>query len=149
MRPVEPDRHLPQALEPVGRHDQRDVVEAAFEESQRAAAELAVGSNQEEVTRQARLSEQTDKLIASRMTEIDGDKALEGQAIDEVYILGLLTAIVKEEEARNAALIEADRLVHELKHARDSFEQIRKENLQRVDSLPPPPAQKRAVGAAR
>jgi hypothetical protein len=83
------------------------------------------------------------------MAEINGEKALEGQAIDEVYILGLLTAIVKEEEARNAALIEADRLTHELKRTRDSFEQIRKENLLRVESLPAPPAQKRTVGAAR
>ena len=46
-------------------------------------------------------------------------------------------------------LIEADRLTHELKRTRDSFDQIRKENLQRVESLPAPPAQKRAVGAAR
>lgn len=113
------------------------------------AAELAVGSNQEEVARQARLSELTDKLIASRMAEIDGDKTLEGQPIDEAYVLGLLTAIVKEEEARNAALIEADRLTHELKHTRDSFEEIRKENLQRVESLPAAPAQKRTVGAVR
>lgn len=118
-------------------------------DQQLLAAELGVTSNQEEVARQAKLNDQTDKLIASRMAEINGDAALEGQAIDEVYILGLLTAIVKEEEARNAALIEADRLTHELKRTRDSFEQIRKENLLRVESLPAPPAQKRAVGAAR
>jgi hypothetical protein len=118
-------------------------------DQQLLAAELDLASNQEEVIRQAKLNEQTDKLIASRMAEINGDKALEGQPIDEVYILGLLTAIVKEEEDRNAALIEADRLTHELKRTRDSFEQIRKENLLRVESLPAPPAQKRTVGAAR
>jgi hypothetical protein len=121
----------------------------AMLDQQLLAADIAVASNKEEVDRQAKLSAQTDKLIASRMAEIDGDKALEGQPIDEAYILGLLTAIVKEEEARNAALIEADRLTHELKRTRDSFEQIRKENLQRVDALPGPPAQKPAVGAAR
>ena len=121
----------------------------AMLDQQLLGAELAVGSNQDEVVRQAKLSEQSDKLIASRVTEINGDPALQGQPIDDVYILGLLSAIVKEEEARNAALIEADRLTHELKHTRDSFEQIRKENLQRVESLPAPPAQKRAVGAVR
>jgi len=121
----------------------------AMLDQQLLAADLAVASNKEEVDRQAKLSEKTDKLIASRMAEINGDKSLEGQPIDEAYILGLLTAIVKEEEARNAALIEADRLTHELKHTRDSFEQIRKENLERVEALPAPPAQKPTVGAAR
>jgi hypothetical protein len=121
----------------------------AMLDQQLLASELAVASNQEEVARQTRLSEQTDKLIASRIAEINGEKELEGQPIDEVYILGLLTAIVKEEEARNAALIEADRLTHELKRTRDSFEQIRQENLRRVEALPGPPAQKQTVGAAR
>ena len=121
----------------------------AMLDQQLLAADLAIASNKEEVDRQAKLSEQTDKLIASRIAEINGDKSLEGQPIDEVYILGLLSGIVKEEEARNAALIEADRLTHELKRTRDNFELIRKENLQRVETLPAPPAQKRTVGAAR
>lgn len=121
----------------------------AMLDQQLLAADLAIASNNEEVARQAKLSEKTDKLIASRIAEINGDKALEGQPIDEAYVLGLLTAIVKEEEARNAALIEADRLTHELKHTRDSFEQIRKENLQRVEALPAPPVQKPTVSAAR
>jgi len=121
----------------------------AMLDQQLLAADIAVASNQEEIDRQAKLSTQTDKLIASRVAEINGDKSLEGQPIDDVHILGLLTAIVKEEEARNAALIEADRLTHQLKHTRDSFEQIRKENLQRVEALPAPPAQKPTVGAAR
>ncbi len=121
----------------------------AMLDQQLLAADIAVASNQEEVARQAKLSEKTDKLIASRMAEINGNQALEGQLIDEVYIVGLLAAIVKEEEARNAALIEADRLTHELKHTRDSFELIRKENLERVEALPAGPAQKRTVGATK
>jgi hypothetical protein len=121
----------------------------AMLDQQLLAADLAIKSNQEEVDRQAKLSTQTDKLIASRMDELNGDKSLEGQPIDEVYVLGLLSGILKEEEARNAALIEADRLTHELKRTRDNFELIRKENLQRVEALPAPPAQKQTVGAAR
>ena len=121
----------------------------AMLDQQLLAAELTVTSNQDEVTRQGKLSEQSDKLIASRMAEINGDNSLEGQPVDEVHIKGLLTAMVKEEEARNAALIEADRLTHELKRTRDNFAQIRKENQQRVDSMPAAPAQKRTVSAAR
>jgi hypothetical protein len=121
----------------------------AMLDQQLLSAELAVASNQNELARQTKLSEQSDKLIASRMAEIDGDNALQGQSVDDVYILGLLAAIVKEEEARNAALIEADRLKHELKRTRDRFEQILKENQQRVELLPGPPDQRPTVGSTR
>lgn len=100
------------------------------------SAELAIRSNNEELARQGRLSEQADKLIAARLAEMNGNPDLANQQIPEVHIKGLLTSIVSEEEARNAALIEADQLMRELKKTRDEFQAIRKENLQRVEALP-------------
>jgi hypothetical protein len=107
-------------------------------DQQLLSAEQAVGINKEELARQAVLADQTEKLIATRLNELNGDKALEGQPLPSVYVLGLLTSIVSEEEARNAALIEADSLMRELKRTRDQFEQIRRENREQVDSLPQP-----------
>jgi hypothetical protein len=102
-------------------------------------AELSIRTNKEELARQGRLSEQADKLIAARLFELngpaDGDNQ-QARAVPEVYNRGLLTSIVSEEEARNAALIEADRLMRELKKTRDEFQAIRKDNLQRVNSWP-------------
>jgi hypothetical protein len=107
-------------------------------DQQLLSAEQSVAVNKEELARQALLSDQTDKLIAARLNELNGDKALEGQPLPVVHIKGLLTAIVDEEELRNAALIEADKFMRELKRTRDRFEQIRKENRESVDSLPQP-----------
>jgi hypothetical protein len=107
-------------------------------DQQLLSAEQAVATGKDELARQALLSEQTDKLIASRMNELNGDQKLEGQPLPIVHIKGILTSIVAEEEARNADLIEADGLMRDLKRTRDRFEQIRKENRQQVDSLPQP-----------
>lgn len=107
-------------------------------------AELAIRSNKEELTRQTQLAEYTEKLIAARLAELNGDADKANQEIPEVHIKGLLTSIVTEEEARNAALIEADRLMRELKKTRDEFQTIRKENQQRVDALPRPAADQSA-----
>jgi hypothetical protein len=107
-------------------------------DQQLLSAEQAVAINKEELGRQAVLADQTEKLIATRLNELNGDKALEGQPLPSVHILGLLTSIVSEEEARNAALIEADSLMRDLKRTRDRFEQIRKENRAQVDALPQP-----------
>jgi hypothetical protein len=98
--------------------------------------ELTIRSNNEELARQGRLSEQVDKLIAARLAELNGNADMANRNIPEVHIKGLLTSIVSEEEARNAALIEADRLMRELKKTRDEFQAIRKDNQQRVDALP-------------
>ena len=49
---------------------------------------------------------------------------------------------------RNAALIEAYRLMRALKKSRDEFAETRKDNEQRVQSLPKPAPQEPAVGAA-
>jgi len=117
-------------------------------DQQLLAAEQSVASNNDELARQAQLSEQTEKLIALRMAEIEGNPQLEGEAIPAVHIQGLLTGIANEEEARNAALIEADRLMRELKRTRDNFERARKENERLVESLPKAKSAEPAVGAA-
>lgn len=109
-------------------------------DQQLLSAEQSVAINKEELARQTRISDQTDQLIAARLNELNGDKNLEGQPLPVVHIKGLLSAIVEEEEARNASLIEADKLMRELKRTRDRFEQIRKENRQQVESLPQPVA---------
>ncbi|MBI3862930.1 MAG: hypothetical protein HY290_13650 [Planctomycetia bacterium] len=99
-------------------------------------AELAIRSNKDELARQGRLMAQAEKLIATRMKELNGNEDLANEDIPEVNIKGLLSSIVSEEEVRNAALIEADRLMRLLKKTRDEFQAIRKENQKRVDSLP-------------
>jgi hypothetical protein len=113
------------------------------------AAELTIATNKDEVERQGKLFDQTEKLIATRMSEINGNPDLAGKSIPSVHIKGLLTAIVDEEEARNASLIEADGLRRALKQARDRFAQVRRENQERLQSLPQPPASETALGAGR
>jgi hypothetical protein len=114
-------------------------------DQQLLAAEATVEANKIEVARQGTLSGQSDKLIESRMAEINGDPQLADAPLPAVNIKGLLTAIVDEEEAHHAALIEADRLMRALKRARDEFAKIRRENADRVLSLPA--AADRTVGA--
>jgi hypothetical protein len=99
-------------------------------------AELTIGTNTEELARQGKLLQQVEKLIELRMAEINGNSQLEGQSLPPVNIRGLLTAIFDEEDVRDAALIEADALLHDLKKTRDAFERIRKDNELRVKSLP-------------
>jgi hypothetical protein len=113
------------------------------------AAELTIATNKDEVERQGRLFDQTEKLIAARMAEINGNPQLAAKPLPPVHVKGLLTSIVDEEEGRNAALIEADRLRRELKQARDRFAQVRRENHERLKSLPQPAASEPTVGAAR
>ncbi|MBS0261009.1 MAG: hypothetical protein JSS02_03560 [Planctomycetes bacterium] len=98
-------------------------------------AELSIQSQQEELARQARLAEQAEKLIASRLAELNGKPELANVRVPDVHIRGLLSSIVAEEEMRNAALIEADRLSRELKRTRDEFNTVRQENLKRVEGL--------------
>ncbi len=117
-------------------------------DQQMLAADLTITSNKEELDRQAVLLQQAEGLIATRMAEIDGDPNLQGKQIPAVHIKGLLTSIADEDEARNAALIEADRLMRALKRARDKFAATRKQNEQRVQSLPKPAPVDPAVGAA-
>jgi hypothetical protein len=117
-------------------------------DQQLLAVEATVESNKFELARQGILSGQSDKLIESRMAEINGNPQLADAPLPAVDIKGLLTALVEEEESRNAALIEADRLMRALKKTRDEFAKIRGENADRVLSLPQPDAADRTVGAA-
>ena len=116
-------------------------------DQQLLAAEATVESNKFELAQQGTLSVQNDKLI--------GRDWLKSMAIPNwpmrlpaVDVKGLLTAIVEEEEARNGALIEADRLMRALKKARDDFASIRQKNANRVLSLPQPAAADPTVAPA-
>jgi hypothetical protein len=116
-------------------------------DQQLLAAELTIASNDKELKRQGTLFEQSGKLIDLRLGELNGNPELANKPLPPVNVVGLLTAIVEEEEARNAALIEADRMRRELKATRDSFTKIREENAARVELLPQPPAADPTVGA--
>ncbi len=116
-------------------------------DQQLLAAELTLATNENELKRQATLFEQSGKLIDMRLAELNGNPALANKPLPAAIVVGLLTAIVEEEEGRNAALIEADRLMRELKATRDSFAKIRAENAARVQTLPHPRAAEPAVGA--
>src|SRR5262245_17417626 len=115
-------------------------------DQQLLATELTIASNDEELKRQATLSEQSDGLIGTRMGEINGNDQLQGKPLPPVIIKGLLTSIVEEEEAWHASLLEADRLMRALKQARDDFARIRAENEKRVQSLSQPALADPAVG---
>jgi hypothetical protein len=116
-------------------------------DQQLLAAEFALKMNNDALKNQGTLGDLTQAQIAAREAEINGNPALVGQALPNVNIKGLLDAKKDEEEAWHAALLEADRLARELKAARDEFAKIRRENEQRVQSLPRPIAAEPAVGS--
>lgn len=105
-------------------------------DQQLLAATQTLATNQNELARQTELQDQTEKLIATRLSEIEGAPGLEGKPLPEVYIKGLLSGMVNEEEARNKALLEADRLRRELKNVREQFEATLKANRDLTESLP-------------
>lgn len=112
------------------------------------AVEQTFLSHQAELERQTQLTEQTEKLIATRLSEINGDPALDGKTLPPVNIKGLLAAMVDEEEARNAALLEIDQLLRSLKRTREQFVETLKANRQLTESLPRPSVSEATVGAA-
>jgi hypothetical protein len=116
-------------------------------DQQLLAAELTIAANDRELKRQGTLLDQNAKLIDLRLAELNGNPALANKPLPAVNIIGLLTGIVEEEEGRNAALIEADRLMRELRAARDSFARIRAANATRVQALPQPATAEPAAGA--
>ena len=117
-------------------------------DQQLLAAELTIAATSDELARQKQLMEQSEKAIANRMIELNGNPQLAGKTIPIVHVAGLLTAIVDEEESRNAALIEADRLMRALRNARLEFDRVRKENERLVELLPQPDLPAPAVGSS-
>jgi hypothetical protein len=117
-------------------------------EQQILAVEQSVLTNQSELEREGQLTEQTEKLIAARLTEINGDPALEGKTLPPVNVKGLIAAMADEEEARNAALVRIDQLLRDLKKTREKFIETLKINRQLTESLPRPVPSEATVGAA-
>jgi hypothetical protein len=117
-------------------------------EQQVIAAEQALLTNQAELDRQKQLTEQTEKLIAARLTELNGDPALEGKTLPAVNTKGLLAAMVDEEEVRNGALVTIDQLLRDLKTTRERFVETLNANRRLTESLPRPAPADATVGAA-
>lgn len=113
-----------------------------------AAGQVVMG-NELELARQGQLIAQTEKLIAGRLSEINGAPELEGKNLPAVNIKGLITGITDEEKARDAALLEADRLMRALKLARSRFEETVKANEELTKALAQPKSTETNLGAAR
>lgn len=101
-------------------------------------AEEDLKSQQRELARQKEAIAVAEEHLQLRIGEINGVKELEGKPLPAEISKGLLTVMVEEEEIRNAALAEVDRLLRSLKDANERFERIRRENSQLVGSLPQP-----------
>lgn len=97
----------------------------------------------------AQLQERTDLLITDRAKELNGDPDLADREIPEVNKLGLLASIAKEEEIRNAALLEGDQLLRRLLKTRQTLDQVLESNRELTRTLPQPPATPATVGANR
>ncbi|MSR59325.1 MAG: hypothetical protein EXS05_17060 [Planctomycetaceae bacterium] len=113
------------------------------------AADLVVSNNEIELARQGQLIGQTDKLIAGRLSEINGAPDLEGKNLPDVNIKGLIAAMSDEEQARNVALLQADRLQRALKLAREQFQETVKANAELTKALPQPNSIESNLGAAK
>jgi hypothetical protein len=112
------------------------------------AADQIQQTNTAELERQVQLTERTDKLIESRLSEIEGAPDLAGRNLPPENVKGLLTAIVHEEGEWHTALREADRLRRELKRTREQFAATIDANRQLTDKLPQPESYEPTVGAA-
>lgn len=101
-------------------------------------AEQSMAGHQNALERQMKLLAEADKRVGARLSEINGNPALDGKQIPGVFIKGLLTSLAEEDEARNSALREADELLHKLKKTRETFEDVLKQNRALTNSLPQP-----------
>lgn len=117
-------------------------------DQQLLTAEQSQAGHQGALERQMKLLAEAEKRLGARLTEINGNPALDGKAIPDVFIKGLLTSLSEEDEARNSALREADELLHELKKTREEFERILQHNRQLTDGLPQPAKQSERADAA-
>ena len=75
--------------------------------------------------------------LANRENELQGFEAYEGDRgkLDDELIDGVLATLVREEEARNAAIAEADALRHELNQTIEQFERLKGINNKAVSEL--------------
>lgn len=105
-------------------------------DQQLLATNTAVETNKAELERQKQLTEQTEQLIAARLSEINGAPDLKGKTLPAVNIKGLLSAMVDEEEEYHAALRDGDRLRRDLKRTREAVEATMKANRELGEKLP-------------
>ncbi|RPI88816.1 MAG: hypothetical protein EHM42_04095 [Planctomycetaceae bacterium] len=94
----------------------------------------------------AQLQDRTNLLIADRNKELNGDPDLADHEVPDVYKVGLLASIAKEEEVRNAALLEGDQLLRRLLKTRQTLESLIDSNRELTKTLPQPPATPATVG---
>ncbi len=74
--------------------------------------------------------------VARRTAEIIQPTDVDGKDLPPEIKDGLMKTLIAEEEARNAALIQADDLRHRLKATNDRFDAVRKENIELEKTLP-------------
>jgi hypothetical protein len=92
------------------------------------------------------LQDRTTVLIADRMKELEGNPELADREIPEVNKIGLLASIAKEEEIRNAALLEGDQLLRKLLKTRQALEQVLDSNRDLTRSLPQATSKTATIG---
>ena len=98
---------------------------------------LATNSNELQRTRDE-FAVKIKQALANRETELKGFEAYQGERgkIDDELIDGVLATMIKEEEARNAALAKADQLRHDLHQTVEQFDQINGINHKGAAGLP-------------
>ncbi|MGQ0634078.1 MAG: hypothetical protein ACT4QC_05695 [Planctomycetaceae bacterium] len=116
-------------------------------DQQLLAVEQRIATETEQIDMQKQLDDLTGVQVGLRLGEINGSKSLEGRRLPDPLIRGYLVAIPTEEEARNKALLEADRLLRQLKETRRQFEETLRENRRLTESLPQGSAATPTVGA--
>lgn len=102
-------------------------------------ADERINANMNELQRtRDEFSKKIKLALANRENELQGFEAYEGDRgkIDDELIDGVLATMVKEEEARNAALLEADQLRHELNKTVEGFEKLKGINTKAAAGLP-------------
>ena len=108
-----------------------------------------LAQKQEDVQTQDALSKLADEHLALRVGEIEGFPDLQGreEAIGKDAVQGVLKSLVEEEEARNAALAEVNRLERELLLTNRGFESLVRSNSELARQLPHGGPPEPAVGA--
>jgi hypothetical protein len=106
-------------------------------EVQFVIADELLRARQDDVTRQDELAQFAQKHLDLRIGEIQGFPELQGQEdkLPSEIIDGILAALVKEEEQRNAELVESDRLRRELRKTKLEFEHLSKQNAEIANGL--------------